>query len=179
LLSLAAAARGFRLPAVRRGAVAAGSAAGASLAGAALVAGGVAFAALVNAVCLPAAAEVVAVAPGAPGTGLTALSTASGVWAAVGLGLPLLVLVIVATAAAVWRSNSFPEPGASSPRPAPLFEVPWTDWPQRISDRALALRLPEQYASLFDPRALEAAMARGQPVLWAVLLLVLAVAVNR
>jgi hypothetical protein len=63
--------------------------------------------------------------------------------------------------------------------PPPLLPAPWADRPARLRRRLVALRVPEQYRSLVNPRAIEAAMGRGQPLLWAVLLLALAVAVNR
>jgi hypothetical protein len=174
LLGFAGAARAGRLPVAGRGAEFGGSAVGAGLAALALLAGGALLGVLVAQVCLPATAEVVSVPPGAVGGSLVAVLTAAGSWAAVALGLPLLLLVLIPVVA----SRGAPAPAAME-APAPLLRVPWAGAQARAWNRLRALRVPEQYRSLVNPRAVEAAMGRGQPLLWAVLLLALAVAVNR
>jgi len=100
--------------------------------------------------------------------------TAAGGWAAIALGLPLLLLVMIPVVA-VRR----PRAAAPATAPPPLLPLPWTAVQGRARNRLRSLRIPEQYRSLVNPRAVEAAMGRGQPLLWAVLLLALAVAVNR
>ncbi|HEX6349089.1 MAG TPA: hypothetical protein VF160_06825 [Candidatus Dormibacteraeota bacterium] len=174
LLSFAAAARAGRLPAVGRGTEAGGSAAGAGVAALVLLAGGPLLGWLVAQVCLPATAEVVTVPPGAVAGGSIAVLTAAGAWPAVALGLPLLVLVLLPL-----LGGRSPRVAAAVEAPPPLLSPVWARPQARIWNRVRALRVPEQYRSLFNPRALEAAMGRGQPLLWAVLLLALAVAVNR
>ena len=174
LLGFAGAARAGLLPATGRGAEPGGSAAGAGLATLILLAGGALVGVLVAQVGLPATAEVVSVPPGAVGGGLVAVVSAAGGWAAIALGLPLLLLVMIPVVA-VRR----PRAAAPATAPPPLLPLPWTAVQGRARNRLRSLRIPEQYRSLVNPRAVEAAMGRGQPLLWAVLLLALAVAVNR
>jgi hypothetical protein len=129
-------------------------------------------------VCLPATAEVLQVTPDAVGGGAVAVLTTAGAWAAVGLGGPLLLLAILPALGARRAATAAPA-SASGGAPAPLFTIPGADRPRRLAAWLAARRVPEQYRSLVNPRAVEAAMGRGQPLLWAVLLLALAVAVNR
>jgi hypothetical protein len=174
LLVTAGRARALRLPAQPDASVPTGSLAGAGLAGAALLIGGAAYGLLIAAVCEPAAAEAMRLPPAAISGAPLEVVTGSGAWPAVALGLPTLVLVVVAL-------GFFGRVPAASPlrSPAPFFVLPGGDAGRRLALWAGGLRLPEQYRSLFNPTALEAAMGRGQPVLWVVLALVLAVAINR
>lgn len=174
LLGFAGAARAGHLPARPRGAEAAGSAAGAGLAAVALLAGGALLGQVVSRVSVPATAEVLSGAPGAIGGGGVAVLTTAGGWAAVALGLPLLVLVLLPIL--VSRRSL---PAATADAPEPPLRLPWTGIAAGVGARLSGLSVPEQYRSLVNPRAVEAAMGRGQPLLWAVLLLALAVAVNR
>jgi hypothetical protein len=48
-----------------------------------------------------------------------------------------------------------------------------------LRDAIRAARVPEQYRSILDPRALERAAAGGRPLLWLAGLVALAFAVNR
>jgi hypothetical protein len=174
LLELAAAARGVRLPAAAPGALRGGSLSG-SLAGLGLLlAGGAGFGVVVARLAAPAAAGLVQFLPNSiSGTPLAAVSAAGG-WSAAALGIPLVALGLLLLPAL--RAGVVPvQRGA----PEAFLPVGWAAAPRRWLDRLGRARLPEQYESLFRPSALESAMARGQPVLWLVLLLVLAVAVNR
>ncbi len=179
LVTVAAAARALRLPAHGRSGMPGGSPSGALAVSAIALAAGVAYAAIVSRLAVPAASEVMPFPVGAVGGGWAAVVTASGAWAAVALGGPLAALLLAALPAvrAGWVA-AVAELGAGRP-PQPLFSLPWRGYPGALVDGLLRLRLPAQYETLLNPRAIEAAMARGQPVLWAVLLLVLAVAVNR
>src|SRR5207302_3706167 len=160
LLSFAGAARALRLPVAERGAEAGGSAAGAGLAAGILLAGGAGMALIVSRICVPATAEVMPVPPGVIGGDGIAVLTTPGAWAAVALGLPLLLLAAVAALAA---RGAAPVAVAREPSP-PLLAAPWADRPARLRARLLAWSVPEQYRSLVNPRAIEAAMGRGQPL---------------
>jgi hypothetical protein len=179
LVSGAAAARALRLPAFGRSAEPSQSLAGASLAGALILFGGALAGVLVAGISIPAVAEVMTFPVGAVTASPVLVATLSGAWPAIALGAPVIVLTLAVVAASRLR----PPPRAEIEQPAsagpPFFEVPWEGFGQRLGDRLAGLKVPDQYRSLLDPAAVEAAMARGQPVLWAVLLLVLAVAVNR
>lgn len=174
LLELAAAARASRLPAALPGAVLGGSVPG-TLAGLVLIlAGGAGLGLLSAGLTVPAAREVVPFAVNSiTGTPYAVLS-ASGGWAAAALGVPVAALALLLLPAL--RADVVP---ARRRVPDPFFSTPAASAPRRAYEWLAALRAPEQYRSLFNPRAVEAAMARGQPVLWVVLLLVLAVVVNR
>lgn len=178
LVSAAAAARALRLPGRGRGAESCQSVPGAALAGVAILVGGVLAGVLVGTVAVPATAEVMTFPVGAVAGGPLAVSTLSGSWAAVALGAPA-ALVLVAVLGAGLVSGASPVPNIAVVVPPPFFHVPWRGYPERLVDGLFGLRIPDEYRSLLDPRSIESAMARGQPVLWAVLLLALAIAVNR
>lgn len=179
LVSAAAAARALRLPGRGRGAEPSASLPGAALAGVAALVGGALAGVLVGGISVPAVAEVMTFPVGAVSGGWFAVATLSGAWPAVALGAPVVVLLLGVLLFGVTGRAAEAERARPSAAGKPLFELPWAGYPERLVDRAGGLRIPEQYRSLLDPGAIEAAMARGQPVLWAVLLLVLAVAVNR
>jgi hypothetical protein len=63
-------------------------------------------------------------------------------------------------------------------RPA-LFDLPAARALARVRSTAAALSVPEQYRSIFNPRALEMAVAGGRPLLWLASLVALAFAVTR
>lgn len=178
LVSAAACARALRLPPLGRGAEAGGSRRGALLGAAIALGAGVLAGVTVTYLLLPAVLEVMTLPVAAVAGGRLTVTTVAGTWSAVPLGAPAAVVFIaLVVAARVW-----PAPVDESSRPAatgPLLDLPAPAWSGRAWDRLAQVRVPEQYRSLADPRALEAAMARGQPVLWAVLVLVLAVAINR
>lgn len=179
LVKAAASARALRLPPLGRGAEAGGSASGAVVAGAAVLVVGALAGVLTTYVTLPATAEVMTFPVAAVGGGTQLVATASGAWAAIALGAPVAVLLLAVAAASRLRPPPAEEAMRAQGATAPLFAVPWRGYPDRWVDWATGLRIPEEYRSLADPRTVEAAMARGQPVLWVVLLLVLAAAVNR
>ena len=179
LVKAAASARALRLPAMGRGAEAGGSPVGAAIAGAAVLLGGVFAGVLTTYVSLPATAEVMTFPVAAVAGGSQLVATASGAWASVALGGPAAVLLLGIAAAARFRPPPTDEGIRGQGAVAPLLAVPWRGYPERWIDWALGLRIPDEYRSLADPKTVEAAMARGQPVLWVVLLLVLAAAVNR
>jgi hypothetical protein len=175
----AAAARALRLPAFGRSAEPSASVAGASLAGGLILVGGALAGVLVAGVSIPAVAEVMTFPVGAVTASGQLVATLSGAWPAIALGAPVIVLTVAVVAASRIRPAAPADVEHSATGGPPFFEVPWEGFGQRLGDRLARVKVPEQYRSLLDPAAVEAAMARGQPVLWAVLLLVLAVAVNR
>jgi len=63
-------------------------------------------------------------------------------------------------------------------RPA-LFPLPATELFGRIRAQLRAATIPDQYRSLVDLRALEAAATGGGPLLWLAALIALAFAVTR
>jgi hypothetical protein len=63
-------------------------------------------------------------------------------------------------------------------RPA-LFPLPATELFVRVREQLRAATIPDQYRSLVDLRALEAAATRGGPLLWLAALVALAFAVTR
>ncbi len=174
LLELAAAARGSRLPATRAGTGRAGSPPGALAGLGLLLSGGVAFGLVASWLCVPAATELVRFAPNSvSGTPYAVLSAAGG-WSAVALGMPAVIVALLLLPALRWE-----KPPVQRGVPEPLLGMGWAGLLGHAYGRGQRMRIPAEYQSLFNPRAVEAAMARGQPVLWAVLLLVLTVAVNR
>jgi hypothetical protein len=64
------------------------------------------------------------------------------------------------------------------PRPA-LFTLPGTAAFARARDAVRSAAVPEQYRSIVNPRALEAAASGGRPVLWLAALVALAFAITR
>jgi hypothetical protein len=175
LLTFAGAARALRLPVLGHGAEGGGSAAGAGLAALILLAGGAGLGLVASRICVPATAEVMEIAPGVIGGDGVAVLTSAGAWAAVALGAPLLLLAALAALA----SRGAAALAVTGDPPGPLLPAPLGDRLARLRTRLAGVAVPEQYRSLVNPRAIEAAMGRGQPLLWAVLLLALAVAVNR
>jgi len=172
LLSVVAAARSIGLPAGRGHPTAETfPRAAMALAGLTLVAGP-ALALLVAAFALPVAEAVMRVPAGAVVGGATSVATVSTVLPAVGLFVPLFVLAALALRAV--------DTGTTRPQPrGPLFLVPGTTAWERFWERLRTATVPDQYRSLVDPRALEAAAASGRPLLWLAALAALAFAVNR
>jgi hypothetical protein len=86
--------------------------------------------------------------------------------------VPLLIIGILA----------FGSAGTSlirtEPRPA-LFSFPWAGAIDRLRQAAASATLPEQYRTILDLRALEAAAAGGRPLIWIASLAALAFAVTR
>jgi hypothetical protein len=124
------------------------------------------------ALALPAQADVMASPPGVPIGGATSIVTVSTVLPALALFTPILLL-----AAAAYLVAGPPAVPARQ-RPA-LFVLPGTKLLAGVRDEIRAATVPEQYRSLVDLRALEAAATGGGPLLWLAALVALAYAVTR
>lgn len=120
----------------------------------------------------PVAAEVMQSSGANVTGGITSVVTVSSVLPAVTLLAPLLVFAAVA----YWIA------GTSTIRMQPraaLFQVPASATAARARKAMRAAAVPEQYRSLVNLRALEAAAAGGRPVLWLGALVALVFAVTR
>jgi hypothetical protein len=120
----------------------------------------------------PAQAELIPLPEGSLGGGLTTVVSVSTVLPAVTLFAPLLLLAALAYAFA----GVFNIRGQQRP---PLFAVPGAAVAARVWEGVRAATVPEQYRSIVNPRALEAAAAGGRPLLWLAALVALAYAVTR
>jgi hypothetical protein len=108
------------------------------------------------------------------GGGLS-VATVSTVLAAVALLGPLLVLGLVAVAVSrPARPAALREKSRS-----PMFEIPGQKWLAPAWAQLRAATIPEQYRSMFNPRALETVVAGGSSLLWLASLVALAFAVTR
>jgi hypothetical protein len=175
LWGLAAAARAVLLP--DPDGVAEGSPYTAVALTAFILAAGAGSGLIATTIAMPAAAGVMTFPRSALTGGSLALITASGVWAAVALAGPLLVaaaLVLVAI-----RTVPVLHVAPSSEAPAPYFEIPGAALPRRAWSLLAGFRLPAEYRSLFNPVALDAAMAKGEPWLWIAVAIALAVVTVR
>ena len=174
---------------------------GSLVASAAAITAGVALTAVVGLLAIPAAAEVMPTSAVHPrtggvsqaailGAGSLGVSTASGGWSAVLLAGPLVLIALVTVTAAHLarrRAGRFsvledvPPSNGAPPAlpPEPFFAPPLATIPQGAACRLRALRLPEQYRSLFRPALMERAAARGAPWLWAAATVALTIAVTR
>jgi hypothetical protein len=106
--------------------------------------------------------------------------TASGSWAAFTLGGPLLLLaaLVALLSRPAWRR--WPgRPAALRPPPPPFFRLPAVRLARGRAGAPSGLRLPDQYRSLMDPSALEAAVTGSRPWLWGAITLALIIAVTR
>jgi hypothetical protein len=178
VLTLAAAARASWLPSRTSSEGAGSGLAAAATAGLVLV-GGVALGAVELAVAIPAAAEVMTFPTAVLRSGAIGVSTTAGGWPALAFGVPLLVIGV----ALLWlgRAELRLAPGqepAGGRRPRPLLGEPWA-LPARAAAGIRGLRLPEEYRSLFDPRALDAAASAGHPLFWLVVVAGLAYLITR
>jgi hypothetical protein len=121
---------------------------------------------------MPALADVMPGGIGVPAAGVTSVVTVSTVLPALALFTPVLLLAVVAYI------------GAGPPlvrvraRPA-LFHLPATQLIARVREQLRTATVPDQYRSLVDLRALEAAATGGGPLLWLAALVALAFAVTR
>lgn len=200
LLGLAAAARAVLLPPEPRGSAPEGSNLGSLVAVAFAVVSGVALAAVLALLAIPAASEVkppgilngAAVtgvsAPAILGAGSVSISTASGGWSSALLAGPFVVLAlagIVAPHLLRRRSTSSifarlsPRAAVRQEPPAPFFAPPLAGVPEQALTRLKAVRLPEQYRSLFRPALVERAAGRSGPWLWVAATIALTIAVTR
>lgn len=133
---------------------------------------GPAMAVIQTAFASPAQADVMPLPAGSVGAGLTSMVTVSTVLPVVAVFVPLLVISAVAFAAAgtaLIRTQARPS----------LFTLPWTGAIDRLRQAARSASLPEQYRSILDLRAFEAAAAGGRPLIWLASLAALAFAVSR
>jgi len=120
----------------------------------------------------PVAAEVMQSSGANVTGGITSVVTVSSVLPAVTLLAPLLVFAAIA----YWIAGT--STIRTQPRAA-LFTLPASATAARARKAMRAATVPEQYRSLVDLRALEAAAAGGRPVLWLGALVALVFAVTR
>jgi hypothetical protein len=120
----------------------------------------------------PVAGEVMRSQSIALGGGLTSIVTTSSLLPAVTLFTPLLVIAVAVYFATNTRAIR------TQARPA-LFAVPSFQLVQRLGAAFRNATLPEEYRSIFNLRDLEAAAARGNPIIWLVALVALGFAVTR
>jgi hypothetical protein len=90
----------------------------------------------------------------------------------VALFVPLLIIGLLVFGAA--NSSVI----RTQPRPA-LFDLPTARALARTRRVIASMSVPEQYRSILNPRAFEAAVAGGKPLLWLASLAALAFAVTR
>jgi hypothetical protein len=136
------------------------------------LAAGPALAVFQSAFANPALADVMPLAPGSAGGGLTSVVTVSTVLPVVALFVPLLIIGVLAYAAA---STALIR---TQPRP-PLFEIPWAVASSRMRQAVTSASMPERYRTILNVRALEAAALGGRPLLWLASLIALGFAVTR
>jgi hypothetical protein len=120
----------------------------------------------------PAQADVIPLPEGSLSGGLTSVLSVSTVLPAVTLFIPLLVLGAIAYGTA----GGFNIRGGARP---PLFETPGAVAVARLRELVRAATVPDDYRSIFNPRAIEAAAAGGRPLMWLAALVALAYAVTR
>src|SRR6202171_922886 len=120
---------------------------------------GPALAAIQSSIANPAQAAVMPLPFGSLGGGLTSVVTVTTVLPVLVLFAPLLLIgVLVFGAANIALIRTQPRP--------PLLEVPAAAAMEWLRQAVKAATVPEQYRSLINVRALEAAAAGGRPVLW-------------
>lgn len=120
----------------------------------------------------PVAAEVMRSSASTLGGGATSIVTTSSLLPAVTLFVPLLVIAVAmyfATSTSAIKTQA---------RPA-LFAVPSLRVVERLRVALQTATVPEEYRSIFSLRELETAAARGNPIVWVVVLLALGFAVSR
>jgi hypothetical protein len=133
---------------------------------------GPALAVVQSAFASPAQADVMPLPGGALTGGLTSVLTVSTVLPAVTLFIPLLALAALAFGAA----GGFNIRGGARP---PLFVTPGAAAIGRLVEQVRAAAVPDEYRSIFNPRAIELAAAGGRPLMWLAAVVALAYAVTR
>jgi hypothetical protein len=136
------------------------------------IAAGPALATIQFGLANPVAAEVMPAGVGALGGRLSTVVTTSTVLPVLTLFLPLLLIGVLGYALAG-------APRIRSESRAALLSMPSSQMWTRLAETARAARVPEQYRSLIDVAALEAAAVSGRPLLWLGALVALAFAVTR
>jgi hypothetical protein len=137
------------------------------------LAAGPALAAIQSALANPAQAEVMPLPLGSLGGGLASVVTVTTVLPVVALFTPLLIIGVLAFGAANTALIR------TQPRP-PLLEIPLVAAAMdRLRAAVRSAAVPEQYRSLVNVPAFEAAAAGGRPILWLASLAALAFAVTR
>jgi len=139
---------------------------------AATVVAGPALGLVLEILAMPALNDVMPAGTGVPAAGLTSVVTISTVLPALALFTPVLLLAVVA------YIGVGPPLVRAQPRPA-LFPLPATQLIGRVREQLRTATVPDQYRSLVDLRALEAAATGGGPLLWLAALVALAFAVTR
>jgi len=134
--------------------------------------GGPALALLQSGFANPVAGEVMRSTAGSLSGGLTAIGTTSSLLPVVTLFTPLLVMAVVVYLVTNTRAIR------TQARPA-LFPIPPTPIGERIRVALRGAAVPEEYRTVFSFRELEAAAARGNPIVWIVALAALGFAVTR
>jgi len=189
VVALAAAVRWARLPVTAPDTEAAPSPRGAAAALAVALAAGVGLTAVLALLVIPAAAEVMpptgrlarpaVSAAEILGAGTLSVSTASGGWASALLGGPLVAIGLVgAVVLRAIRGRTEAAAAIAGTAPEPLLPMPVTSAPGRVVERIRAVRLPDQYRSLFRPALLERA-GSGPPWFWVLVTAALAFVVTR
>jgi hypothetical protein len=170
IVSIIAAARAIGLPAGRGHPVAETAPRTAMGLAAATVVAGPALGLLLAALALPALGDVMQVPPGVPIAGGLSVETVSTVLPALALLIPVLLLALLAYIAAG------PVQVHAEARPV-LFTLPGSQLMGRLREQIRGAAVPEQYRSLVNLRALEAAATQGGPLMWLAALVALAFAV--
>lgn len=170
IVSIIAAARAIGLPAGRGHPVSETAPRTAMWLAAATVVAGPALGLVLAGLALPALVDVMQVPPGVPIAGGTSVVTVSTVLPALALFIPVLLVALVSYVAAG------PVQVHAEARPV-LFTLPGTELAGRLRERVRSAAVPEQYRSLVDLRALEAAATQGGPLMWLAALVALAFAV--
>lgn len=117
-------------------------------------------------------ADVMPISQVALSGGFTSVVTVSTVLPVVALFVPLLIIAVLAFGAAntaVIRTQSRP----------PLFTIPGAGAVARVRSFVASASVPEQYRTIVNLPALEAAAAGGRPLLWLASLAALGFAVTR
>jgi hypothetical protein len=121
---------------------------------------------------MPALNDVMPAGTGVPAVGVESVVTVSTVLPALALFTPVLLLAVLA------YIGAGPPLVRAQARPA-LFPLSATELFGRMRQQLRAATIPDQYRSLVDLRALEAAATGGRPLLWLAALVALAFAVTR